>query len=169
MRFFEDLQVGEAWTFDGPVVDAAEAADFARRYDPEFIPPPGRGYIHRGPRISPWQAGALSWKLLSDLAATLPIEEVAFAKPAEPEWRFPVSAGDALRIEVELVELFPPSTMMREHGLALARVSLITTGAAGFGAWGDDDQERVDDLALTYLAQLTARRREPVSIYHGIA
>ena len=33
MRYFEDLQVGEMLTFGGLVVDAAEAEDFARRYD----------------------------------------------------------------------------------------------------------------------------------------
>lgn len=53
MRNFEDLQVGERLTVGGHVVDAAEAADFARRYDPRYVPPPGRGYVHRGPEISP--------------------------------------------------------------------------------------------------------------------
>ena len=168
MRYFEDLQVGETLTFGGHVVDAAEAADFARRYDPEYIPESGIAYVHRGPQISPWQAAALSWKLLSDLAATISLESATFERPANVEWQRRVSAGDALRVEVRLVELLPPSPRLREHGWARAKVTLITTGPAGFGAWGDDDQELVDDVALTYFAHLKARRREAVSIYFGL-
>ncbi|HWL94920.1 MAG TPA: hypothetical protein VNT79_15480 [Phycisphaerae bacterium] len=168
MRYFEDLQVGETLTFGGLVVDAAEAADFAQRYDPEHVPRPGTAYIHRGPEISPWQVAALSWKLLADLAATGPVEDAAFTAPGDLQWRMKVSAGDVLRVEVELVELLPPNMRLREHGWARARVTLITTGPAGFGAWGDDDSELVDDVALTYFAQLRARRHEPVSIYHGL-
>lgn len=167
MRYFEDLKVGEMLTFGGLRVDAAEAEDFARRYDPEYIPPSGVGWIHRGPRISPWQAAALSWKLLRDLAAAEPIVEAAFSRPDEVRWLYEVSVGDRLRIEVELVELLPPSAAMREHGLARTRVSLVTTGPMGFAGWADDDQELVDDVALTYFASLKARRREQVSIWHG--
>lgn len=169
MRYFEDLQIGETLTFGGLRVDAAEAVDFALRYDPEFVPPAGVGWIHRGPAISPWQGAALSWKLLSDLAAGEPVKDAAFSRPAEVRWLNTVSVGDALRIEVELVELLPPSAAMREHGLARVKVSLVTTGPMGFAGWADDDQELVDDVALTYFASLKARRREEVSIYHGLS
>ena len=169
MRYFEDLQVGEALTFGGIRVDAAEAEDFARLYDPQYIPPSGVGWIHRGPRISPWQAAALSWKLLTDLADAEPLMEAAFSRPGDVQWLHEVSVGDVLRIEVELVALLPPSAAMREHGLARIKVSLVTTGAMGFAGWADDDQELVDDVALTYSASLKARRRDPVSIYHGIS
>lgn len=169
MRYFEDLEPGETMTFGGLVVDVEEAEDFARRFDPARVPPPGRGYIHRGPEISPFHAAALSWKLLSDLAASSDIAEAEFGRPVDLEWQvWKVSAGDVLRVEVELVELLPPTAHQREHGWARSKVTLITTGPAGFGAWGDDDQERVDDVALTYFAHLKARRREAVSIYHGI-
>lgn len=86
MRFFEDLQPGELLSGDGHVVDADEAADFARRYDPQYRPPAGTAYIHRGPQISPWQAAALSWKLLSEVAAGASIQEATFTKPAEVQW-----------------------------------------------------------------------------------
>jgi acyl dehydratase len=168
MRFFEDLQVGDRFDFGGLRVDAQEAAEFAARYDSDYIPPSGAGWIHRGPEISPWQAAALSWKLLSGLAAAEPLAEAAFTRPADVRWLYPVSVGDALRIEVELVELLPPSAAMREHGLARVKVALVTTGPMGFAGWADDDQELVDDIALTYSATLKTRRREVVSIYHGI-
>jgi acyl dehydratase len=168
MRYFEDLQVGERLVFGGLVVDGAEAADFARRYDPQHVPRPGIAYVHRGPGISPWQAAALSWKLLSDLAATMTVEEAAFTGPSDLQWRRGVSAGDVLRVEVEIVEMLPPNPRLREHGWARVKVTLVTTGPAGFGAWGDDDSELVDDVALTYSAHLKARRREEVSPYHGL-
>ena len=168
MRYFEDLQVGERLTLGGFRVDLAEAEDFARRYDPEYIPPSGVGWIHRGPGISPWQAAALSWTLLRDLAAAEPLMEAGFSRPSDVQWLYEVSVGDRLRIEVEIVELLPPSAAMREHGLARAKVALVTTGPMGFAGWADDDQELVDDVALTYVASLKGRRREPVSIYHGI-
>lgn len=168
MRFFEDLQSGELLSIDGHAVDADEAADFARRYDPQYTPHVGTAYIHRGPQISPWQAAALSWRLLSKVAAGASIQEASFTSPADVQWFAGVYVGDALRVDVELVEILPPNTYLREHGLARVKVSLVTTGPAGFGAWGDDDQELVDDLALTYLAVLKARRREEVSIYYGI-
>jgi acyl dehydratase len=168
LRYFEDLRVGERLVLGGHRVDEAEAADFAARYDPEYMPPSGMGWIHRGPRISPWQAAALSWKLLSDLAAAEPIEDAAFSRPADVHWSNVVSVGDLLRVEVELAELLAPSSAMREHGLARVTVSLVTTGPMGFAGWADDDQELVDDVALTYRAVLTARRREKVSIFHGI-
>lgn len=168
MRYFEDLRLGETLTAGGLRVEEDEAAGFARRYDPEYIPPSNVGWIHRGARISPWQAAALSWKLLLDLAAAEPVAEARFSRPADVQWLFEVSVGDRLRIEAELVELLPPSPAMREHGLARAKISLITTGPMGFAGWADDDQELVDDVALTYLAVLKARRREAVSIYHGL-
>ncbi len=168
MRYFEDLQVGEKLTVGGHVVDAAEAAAFARRYDPQYSPPPGTAYVHRGPQISPWQAAALSWKLLSDLAATASIAEASITRPVEVGWPTGVYVGDALRVEAELLEMLPPNTHSREHGWARVKVTLVTTGPAGFGAWGDDDQELVDDVAVTYGAQLKARRREEVSIYYGL-
>ena len=169
MRHFEDLKIGETLGSGGLVVDAAEAADFARRYDPQFVPPASTAYVHRGPAISPWQAAALSWKLLSDLAATAPIEEAAFATPVDLQWVTRVSAGDVLRIEVELTDMLPPSTIYRDYGWARAKVTLFTCGPAGFGAWGDDDSELVEDVALTYFAHLKARRRDKVSIYYGLS
>ncbi len=74
-----------------------------------------------------------------------------------------------MRIEVEVVELRPPSPAMREHGLARVKISLMTTGPMGFAGWADDDQELVDDVALTYFASLKARRRDAVSIYQGLS
>ena len=115
----------------GLQVDAAEAEDFARRYDPEYIPPSGVGWIHRGPRISPWQAAALSWKLLSDLAAPEPLAEAAFSRPGDVQWRFEVSVGDLSRIEVEVVELLAASAGMREHGLARVKFLLSRQGRGG--------------------------------------
>jgi hypothetical protein len=168
MRHFEDLEIGETLTRGGLVVDAAEAADFARRYDPECVPPASTAYVHRGPPISPWQAAALSWKLLSDLAATTPIEDAAFSAPADLQWGTRVSAGDVLRIEVELTDMLPPSTIYRDYGWARSMVTLFTSGPAGFGAWGDDDSELIEDVALTYFAHLKARRRDKVSIYYGL-
>jgi hypothetical protein len=106
--------------------------------------------------------------MLSDLAVTASIEEASFTRPVEVQWPTGVYVGDALRVEVELVEILPPSTRLREQGWARVKVSLVTTGPAGFGAWGDDDQELVDDVAVTYVAHLKARRREEVSIYHGL-
>lgn len=171
MRFFEDMAVGEKFTFGDLIVDPQEAEDFARRYDPASMPQIG-GYerkVHRGATISLWMAVALSWKLLADFAATSPVEEASFSAPRDLTFGWwPASAEDRLRIEVEVTELLEPSAAMREHGLARAKVSLITSGAAGFGSWADDDQEIVDDIALTYFATFKARRREQVSIYHGI-
>jgi acyl dehydratase len=169
MRYFEDLQIGEMWSLRGAPVDGAEAEDFARRYDPEYIPPSGVGWIHRGPQISPWQAAALGWKLLTELAAAEPVIEATFSRPTDVQWLNRVYVADQLRIEVELVELFPAAAAMREHGLARVAVSLITTGPMGFAGWADDDQELVDDIALTFRASLKARRRELVSPYHGIS
>lgn len=169
MRYFEDLQVGETLTQGGLVVELADAEHFARHYDPALLPAPGRAYIHRGPEVSPWQAAALSWKLLSDLSVAMAAEEAVFSSPRNVEWHNKVHVGDALRLVVELVELLPPNTHLREHGWARSNVTLITTGPAGFGAWGDDDQELVDDVALTYIAHLKARRREVVSPFHGMS
>ena len=169
MRYFESLHVGETLVLDGGRVEIDDAADFARRYDPDYVPPENMGWIHRGPRISPWQAAALSWKLLLDLAAAEPIADAAFSRPTGVEWLHEVSVGDRLRVEVELVELLPPSPTMRDHGLARVRVALITTGPMGFAGWADDDQELVDDVALTYGAVLKARRRDAVSPYYGLS
>jgi hypothetical protein len=128
------------------------------------IGPDGKG----GPTISPWHTAALSWKLLTDLTPTLGIEEAAFIRPSEVEWHNRVCAGDRLRIEIELVELLEPHPLFREEGWAKIRVELISTGAAGLGAWADDDQELVDDTALTYFAQLKARRaRRAEAVAHA--
>ena len=161
MRFFEDLQVGEKLTFNGLVVDAAEAAEFARRYDPEQVPQPNIYYSDGdGPHISRWLVAALSWKMLADIAATDPVQEAAFSQPSDLQWKHPVSPRDVLRLEAEVIELLPPRVLMRKHGVVRVKVKLLATGEAGLGTWHQDESELVENVALTYSAELKARRRD---------
>lgn len=169
MTCFESLEVGQVFTIGGLEVDERQATEFAEQYDPRFVPRPGVAYVHRGPEISPWQAAAFSWRLLSNLAANPPIEQASFSRPQDLNWQNAVSVGDVLRLEVEVVEIFPPHWRSPDHGLARVKVTLVTSGAAGFGAWGDDDGEQVDDVALTYTALMQARRRDKVAPFHGSA
>ena len=74
-----------------------------------------------------------------------------------------------LRLEVEVTEIFPLNARSIDHGWARVKVTLITTGVAGFGAWGDDDGELVDDIALTYTALLQAGRRDRTPPVHDSA
>jgi len=161
MRFFEDLQVGEKLTSNGLVVDAAEAAEFARRYDPEHVPQPNIYYSDGdGPHISRWLVAALSWKMLADCAATDAVHEAAFSRPSDLQWKHPVSPRNALRLEAEVIELLPPRILMRKHGAVQVKVSLFATGEAGLGTWDQDEGELVENVALTYSSELTARRRD---------
>jgi hypothetical protein len=63
-----------------------------------------------------------------------------------------------------VIEVLAPHQSGRETGIARVKVTLIQTGPFGFGSWGDDHGELVDDVVLTYTANLTARRRHPVPI-----
>ena len=70
MSYYEDLEVGRVFTVGGVTVGAEQAIEFARLYDPAYIPSADVVYVHRGPQISPWQAAAFSSRLLSNLAAS---------------------------------------------------------------------------------------------------
>lgn len=169
MMHFEDLEVGSVFTVGGIEVGAQQATEFARLYDPAFIPCPNTTYVHRGPRISPWQAAAFSSRLLSNLAASQPVEQCAFSDPRDLAWRNEVRITDALRLEVEVMEILSLNPRSVDHGWARVKVTLIATGAAGFGAWGDDDGELVDDIVLTYTALMQAGRRGRATPMHDIA
>jgi len=94
------------------------------------------------------------------IAATDPVQEAAFSQPSDLQWKHPVSPRDVLRLEAEVIELLPPRVLMRKHGVVRVKVKLLATGEAGLGTWHQDESELVENVALTYSAELKARRRD---------
>jgi acyl dehydratase len=163
MRYFDDLPVGEKLCVGELKVDAAEAAEFACRYDPKCAPHPLVYYSGGGPEISPWLVAALSWKMLSDFAEAQSIIEGAFSQPSELEWRHQVSPGDVLRTELKILERLPPHILEPKHGRCKVHVLVTATGQAGLGTWSQDEAELAENVALSYSARLKALKRDEAS------
>ncbi|MFC3960099.1 MaoC/PaaZ C-terminal domain-containing protein [Halovivax cerinus] len=106
--YYEDLAVGDEWDAGTVSITEEELLEFAERYDPQaFHVDEAAAERHFGGLItSGWHTAAACMRplvesVLSDVAV------VAAAGVDDLRWREPVRPGDALTIEVAVVEKTP--------------------------------------------------------------
>lgn len=105
--FFEDLKPGQIFTSGTIRVEAEEITAFASQYDPQpfhLDEASAQNTFFRGLAASGWHTAALTMKLLvaSDFR---PAGGLIGAGLEELRWPRPVRPGDALKIEVEILEV----------------------------------------------------------------
>lgn len=107
--YYDEVSVGECWTFGTYAVTREEILDFADQYDPQPIhtePAAARESPFGGLIASGWHTASMTMRLIVDnyLATSGAIGSPGVDKLRWPE---PVRPGDVLSVTVEPVETTP--------------------------------------------------------------
>jgi acyl dehydratase len=124
-RYFEDLQVGRRFASEPRLVDAAAIKSFAAEFDPQpfhLDEDQARHSVFAGLAASGWHTAALSMQLC--LASDFRPAGGILGTGGELIWSKPVRPGDALRVEIEVIET-RPSRSRPGQGVVKVRVTTL--------------------------------------------
>jgi acyl dehydratase len=125
LRYFEDLQVGQRFASEPRIVDAAAIKSFAAEFDPQpfhLDEDQARHSVFGGLAASGWHTAALSMRLC--LASNFRPAGGILGTGGELIWSKPVRPGDALRVEIEVIET-RPSRSRPEQGVVKVRITTL--------------------------------------------
>jgi len=131
MRYFEDVEVGDAAEFGEYQVTAEEVVAFAERYDPQPFhtdEAAAQGSVFGGLVASGWHTAAMCMRMRVD-AEGKEVPLLDSRDVDELRWRRPVRPGDTLRVRTEVVDK-RPSESRPDRGYVNTRVE---------GLNGDDE------------------------------
>ena len=131
MRYFEDVEVGDAAEFGEYQVTAEEVVAFAERYDPQPFhtdEAAAQGSVFGGLVASGWHTAAMCMRMRVD-AEGKEVPLLGSRGVDELRWRRPVRPGDTLRVRTEVVDK-RPSESRPDRGYVNTRVE---------GVNGDDE------------------------------
>jgi len=106
MRYFEDIEVGEAEEFGKYHVTAEEILEFAEQYDPQPFhtdPEAAEESQFGGLVASGWHTAAMTMRMIADG----PLQDRAGMGARgvdELRWRRPVRPGDTLHVRTEVID-----------------------------------------------------------------
>jgi acyl dehydratase len=124
-RYFEDLRVGQKFTSTSLRVDTEAIKGFAEQFDPQpfhLDEDQARHSVFAGLAASGWHTAALSMRLC--LASDFRPAGGILGTGGELIWSKPVRPGDALRVEIEIIET-RPSRSRPEQGVVKIRVATL--------------------------------------------
>ena len=125
---FEDLAAGMRFKA-GPTVLTEEAIiAFAKEYDPQSFhtdPEAAEASFFKGHAASGWQTAAVTMRMLVESSSLFASGSVGMS--VELSWPRPVRPGDALSVEVEIIEIRPSS----KPGRAVTALKTTTTNQNG--------------------------------------
>lgn len=125
-RYLEDLEPGQTFHTERLHVDEESIKRFATEFDPQSFhldEQAAQGSMFGGLAASGWHTGAITMRLLVDSDFN-PAGGVIGASLDELRWPKPVRPGDALRAEVEVLEV-RPSQSRPEKGFVKVRVTTL--------------------------------------------
>ena len=105
VHYFEDLAVGQKFASPGLPIDADAIIAFAAAFDPQpfhLDDEAARATMFAGLAASGWHTAALSMRLC--LASDFRPAGGILGIGGELSWLKPVRPGDALRVEIEVIE-----------------------------------------------------------------
>ncbi len=127
--YLDDLSPGMRFTA-GPVTLTEEAIiAFAKEFDPQpfHTDPEAATASFFGSHVaSGWQTAAVTMRMLVDGA--MPFAGGSIGLGVELSWPRPVRPGDALSVELEVLDITPSST---KPGRAIAKLKTTTTNQNG--------------------------------------
>jgi acyl dehydratase len=121
LLYLNDLQVGQRFTSRTLLVDEAEIKAFASRFDPQpfhLDEIAAKDSFFSGLVASGWHTAAMTMRLFVE---SLPLAGGLIGAGGELSWPRPTRPGDALRVEIEIVEIIP-SRSRPDRGVALTRI-----------------------------------------------
>ena len=124
-RYFEDFVIGQKFASESQTVDAEAIKVFAAQFDPQPFHLDEEAARHSpfgGLAASGWHSAALAMRLC--LASDFRPAGGILGTGGELVWSKPVRPGDALRVEIEVIET-RPSRSRPQHGVVKARVTTL--------------------------------------------
>jgi acyl dehydratase len=119
--YLEDLSPGQRFTAGPLTVTAEEIIAFARQYDPQpfhLDPEAAKAHLFGGLVASGWHTAALTMRLVTQALEGLAWGVVGGG--GDLQWPRPVRPGEALHLEVEVLEV-TPSRSKPDRGTVLVR------------------------------------------------
>jgi|ERR1700678_39468 acyl dehydratase len=129
LLYLEDLRVGQRFTSETYVMEAARIKEFAEEFDPQpfHIDEDAAGAsIFKGLAASGWHTAAVAMRLL--VKGGLPLANGIVGLGGEVAWPRPTRPGDILHVESEIIQITPSrskphqgivtvrGTMFNQHG-----------------------------------------------------
>src|SRR6266850_8139874 len=125
LRYFEDLTVGQKFASPALPIDADAITAFAAAFDPQpfhLDDEAARHTMFEGLAASGWHTAALSMRLC--LASDFRPAGGILGTGGELIWSKPVRPGDALRVEIEVIET-RSSRSRPEQGVVKVRITTL--------------------------------------------
>jgi acyl dehydratase len=125
LRYFEDLQIGQKFASEPRIIEAEAIKAFAVEFDPQpfhLDEDKARHSPFEGLAASGWHTAALSMRLC--LASDFRPAGGILGTGGELIWSKPVRPGDALRVEIEVIET-RPSRSRPGQGVVKVRVTTL--------------------------------------------
>ena len=124
LRYFEDLQIGQKFASPSLRIDTEAIKSFAAEFDPQpfHLDDKARHSVFAGLAASGWHTAAVSMRLC--LSSDFRPAGSILGTGGELIWSKPVRPGDALRVEIEVIET-RPSRSRPEQGVVKVRITTL--------------------------------------------
>jgi acyl dehydratase len=123
--YLEDLAVGQTFTSETYVMDAARIKEFAAEFDPQpfhIDESAAEASVFKGLAASGWHTAAVAMRLL--VTGGLPFANGLVGVGGEVAWPRPTRPGDILHVESEIVEI-TPSRSKPHQGIVTVRGTMF--------------------------------------------
>ena len=106
--YLDDLYIGQRFTSETYLMDAAKIKQFAAEFDPQpfhLDETAAQASVFKGLVASGWHTASVAMRLLVN--GGLPLADGLIGFGGEVSWPKPTRPGDILRIESEIIEIRP--------------------------------------------------------------
>lgn len=125
LLYLEDLRIGQTFTSETYVIEAARIKEFAAEFDPQpfhIDESAAEASVFKGLAASGWHTAAIAMRLLA--TGGLPFANGIVGLGGEIAWPRPTRPGDSLHLESEVVEI-TPSRSKPQQGIVTVRATML--------------------------------------------
>ncbi len=123
--YLDDLHVGQRFTSESYLMEAARIKEFAAEFDPQpfhLDQVAAEASVFRGLAASGWHTAAVAMRLL--VAGGLPFADGIVGLGGDIAWPRPTRPGDTLQVESEIIEI-TPSRSKPQQGIVTVRSTMF--------------------------------------------
>ena len=122
--YLDDLHVGQRFTSESYLMEAARIKEFAAEFDPQpfhLDEVAAEASVFKGLAASGWHTAAVAMRLLVD---GLPFANGIIGLGGDIAWPKPTRPGDTLQVESEIIEI-TPSRSKPQQGIVTVRSTMF--------------------------------------------
>jgi len=123
--YLDDLHVGQRFTSESHLMEAARIKEFAAEFDPQpfhLDQAAADASVFGGLAASGWHTAAVAMRLL--VAGGLPFANGLVGLGGDIAWPKPTRPGDTLQVESEIIEI-TPSRSKPQQGIVTVRSTMF--------------------------------------------